>query len=323
MSNFKKFMQKDGVSAVIVLIVLIIVMSFLSKVFLTPNNLVNVLQQVVVYALLGAGMSIVIYTGGIDLSVGAVLALAGISCGYLMHLGCPIFLAIIVGLVLGALIGTASGFFIAYCRLQPMIATLGMLQITRGICLTMTGGKTVTGFDPAFKWLGSGRIPGTIIPVAVIFMIVCYIIMSYITKYRKIGRIIYSIGGNEEATRLSGINVRKYKMLAYTINGLMAAIAGIIYTSKLNSAQGIAGEGYELDAIAAAVIGGTALVGGRGSMWGTLIGAVVMGVIRNGMNLLNISSYIQQIVLGAIILVAVLFDSFRSAGALRPKKAKE
>lgn len=312
MNRIKKLLNHDSMSAVLVLIVLIIAMSILTKVFLTPNNLVNVLQQVVVYALLGAGMSLVIYTGGIDLSVGATLAISGIICGELMHRNVPMFFAIIIGLILGALIGFVNGVLISYYKLQPMIATLGIMEIVRGLALTITGGKTVSGFTPAFKWLGSGRIGGTIIPIAVIFMIVIYLIIYYITKYRRLGRILYSIGGNEEATRLSGINVRKYKTYAYILNGLMAAIAGIIYTAKLNSAQGIAGEGYELDAIAAAVIGGTSLLGGRGSIWGTLVGAIVMGVIRNGMNLLNISSYIQQIVLGTIIIVAVLFDSIRT-----------
>ncbi|MGI6010012.1 MAG: ABC transporter permease [Ruminococcus sp.] len=312
MSKVKKVLSNDYMSAVMVLVVLIIAMAILSPVFLTGTNLINVLNQVIVYAILGAGMSCVIYTGGIDLSVGAILAVAGILCGKMMHANVPMVLAIIGGILVAVVIGAANGFLVSYCKLQPMIATLGVFQIARGVALTITGGRTVTGFSDAFKWIGNGKLFGTEIPVAVLFMLIIYIIVYYVMKYRRLGRILYSIGGNQEATRLSGINVRKYKMYSYMINGLMAGIAGIIYTAKLNSAQGIAGEGYELDAIAAAVIGGTSLLGGRGSIWGTLIGAIVMGVIRNGMNLLNISSYIQQIVLGAIIILAVLFDSYKA-----------
>ena len=229
-----------------------------------------------------------------------------------MHMGVPIPIAIICGLATGAIIGAFNGILVAYCSLQPMIATLATQQICRGLALTITGGKTVTGFDDAFKWIGNGRLFGTVIPVTVIYMIVIYIICFYVTKYRRLGRIIYAIGGNEEAARLSGINVKKYKMYAYVISGFFAAVAGIIYTAKLNSAQGIAGEGYESDAIAAAVIGGTSLRGGRGVIWGSLLGAIVIGIIRNCMNLLNVSSYIQQIVLGIVILLAVLFDSYRT-----------
>ena len=304
--------NNDAFSVIIVLVILVIISSILSPVFFSANNLVNVLQQVIVYATLSAGLSFVIYTGGIDLSIGAILAVAGITCGYLMHMGVPIPIAIICGLATGAIIGAFNGILVAYCSLQPMIATLATQQICRGLALTITGGKTVTGFDDAFKWIGNGRLFGTVIPVTVIYMIVIYIICFYVTKYRRLGRIIYAIGGNEEAARLSGINVKKYKMSAYVISGFFAAVAGIIYTAKLNSAQGIAGEGYESDAIAAAVIGGTSLRGGRGVIWGSLLGAIVIGIIRNCMNLLNVSSYIQQIVLGIVILLAVLFDSYRT-----------
>lgn len=319
MKTFKKILNNDNTSAIIVLLVLCVAMAILSPVFLTANNLINVLNQVIVYAILAAGMSTVIFTGGIDLSVGGVLAVAGITCGKMMHSGIPMLPAILVGIALATVIGFFNGFLVAYCKLQPMIATLGVFQIARGIALTVTGGRTVTGFSDAFKWIGNGRLFGTLIPVAVLFMLAIYLIMYYVLKYRRLGRIIYSIGGNMEATRLSGINVKKYKMYAYAICGLMAGIAGIIYTAKLNSAQGIAGEGYEQEGIAASVIGGASLVGGRGNIWGTLVGACVMGVIRNGMNLLNVSSYIQQIVIGVVILLAVLFDSYRTGQKAKAK----
>lgn len=191
-----------------------------------------------------------------------------------------------------------------------MIATLGMMSIARGAALTLANGKTITGYPASFRWIGSGRIMD--IPVQILLMLLLYAIMYYVLKYRKFGRYIYSIGGNEEATRLSGIDVMKYKTLAYTVCGAMAAVAGIVLVSKLNSAQSIAGEGYELDAIASAVIGGTSLLGGSGSVWGTLLGAIIMGVIRNGLNLMNVSSYLQKLIIGVIIIAAVLLDSFRN-----------
>jgi len=309
----KKKINISSFTTVLVLLVLCVLLSILSPIFLTGTNLVNILQQVTVNAILALGMSVVIFTGGIDLSVGSILAIVGVVMAKLM-LGAGInpVLAILVGIVLGAACGAINGFLIAKCKLQPMIATLGMMSIARGAALTIANGQTFSGFEKRFRWIGSGVLPGTIIPVQIVFMLLLYLLVFYILKYRKCGRYIYSIGGNEEATRLSGINIDRYKILAYTICGITAALASVVLVSKLNSAQAVAGEGYELDAIASTVIGGASLLGGFGSVWGTVIGAVIMGVIRNGLNLLNVTSYLQQLIIGIIIIIAVLMDSFKN-----------
>ena len=300
-------------TTLLVLIVLCVLLAIMSPVFLTGGNLINILQQVTVNGVLAVGISIVIFTGGIDISVGSILALVGIIMGKLMvEMGVHPLIAMPVGILAGAACGTFNGLMIARFKLQPMIATLGMMSMARGAALTIANGKTITGYSAGFRWIGSGMIPGTKIPVQIIFMLILYAVVFYIMKYRKFGRYIYAIGGNEEATRLSGINVTKYKMLAYTVSGITCALASIILVSKLNSAQSSAGEGYEMDAIASAVIGGASLTGGFGSIWGTLLGAVIIGVIRNGLNLLNVSSYLQQLILGAIIIAAVLFDSYKN-----------
>lgn len=308
-----KKIDLSNMTTLLVLIVLCVLLAIMSPVFLTGGNLINILQQVTVNGVLAVGISIVIFTGGIDISVGSILALVGIIMGKLMvDMGVHPLIAMPVGILVGAACGTFNGLMIARFKLQPMIATLGMMSMARGAALTIANGKTITGYSAGFRWIGSGMIPGTKIPVQIIFMLILYAVVFYIMKYRKFGRYIYAIGGNEEATRLSGINVTKYKMFAYTVSGITCALASIILVSKLNSAQSSAGEGYEMDAIASAVIGGASLTGGFGSIWGTLLGAVIIGVIRNGLNLLNVSSYLQQLILGAIIIAAVLFDSYKN-----------
>ena len=203
--------------------------------------------------------------------------------------------------------GTFNGIMISRFKLQPMIATLAMMSMARGAALTIADGQTITGYSNGFRWIGIAEIGSTQIPVQIVFMILLYLAFFYVMKYRKFGRYIYSIGGNEEATRLSGINVDKYKTLAYTVSGLCAAIASVILVAKLNSAQSTAGLDYEMDAIASCVIGGTSLLGGFGSVWGTFVGAIIMIVIRNGLNLLNVSSNLQKLVIGVVILLADVY----------------
>lgn len=296
-----------------VLVMLCLILAVVSPTFRTEQNLINILQQVTVNALIAVGMTIVIFTGGIDLSVGSVLALTGIAMGMMIvDKGISPLIAVPVGLLIGTVSGTINGLLISKFRLQPMIATLAMMSMARGAALTLANGKTITGYSDGFRWIGTGTFPWTDIPVQIGFMLLVYLAFHYLMRYRKTGRYIYSIGGNEEATRLSGINVMKYKTLAYAISGLMAAIAAVVLVAKLNSAQSIAGQDYELDAIASAVIGGASLLGGAGSVWGTLVGAVIIGVIRNGLNLLDVSSYLQKLILGVIILVAILADAIRN-----------
>lgn len=312
MNQTKKKIDLSNMSAFIVLVVLCIGLSIAEPAFHSFNNLINILQQVTVYAVLALGVNIVIFTGGIDISVGSVVAFTGIVMGKLIvDQGMPSIVGILAALLIGAACGTFNGIMISKFKLQPMIATLAMMSMARGAAYTLADGETITGYSAGFRFIGQGTIPGTQIPVQVIFMVLLYILFFYIMKYRKFGRYIYSIGGNEEATRLSGINVDKYKTLAYTISGLCASIAAVILTAKLNSAQSTAGLDYEMDAIASCVIGGTSLLGGSGSVWGTFIGAIIMIVIRNGLNLLNVSSNLQKLVIGIIILVAVLADAIR------------
>lgn len=318
----KKKIDLSNVSSLIVLVVLCLALSIAEPAFHSFANLINILQQVTVYAVLAVGVNIVIFTGGIDISVGSVVAFTGIVMGkIIVEGGMPSIVGIIAALAIGAACGTFNGIMISKFKLQPMIATLAMMSMARGAAYTIADGNTITGYSAGFRFIGSGTIPGTQIPVQIIFMILLYILFWYIMKYRKFGRYIYSIGGNEEATRLSGINVDKYKTLAYTLSGLCAGISSVILTAKLNSAQSTAGLDYEMDAIASCVIGGTSLLGGSGSVWGTFIGAIIMIVIRNGLNLLNVSSNLQKLVIGVVILLAVLADAIRN-GALGKGKKK-
>ena len=306
-------LNSTNLTSAAVLIALSVLLSVISPAFRDPQNLINILQQVTVNAILALGMTMVIFTGGIDLSVGSVVAFSGIVMGILViDLGVNPWLAALIGIALGSVCGTINGLLISRFKLQPMIATLGMMSIARGAALTLAGGRTISGYPPGFTWLGNGTIPGTTIPVQIVFMLLLYVIAYYFMRYRRFGRALYSVGGNEEATRLSGINVFKYKTLAYTVSGALAGIASVVLVAKLNSAQSIAGQDYELDAIASAVIGGASLLGGKGSIWGTLMGALIIGVIRNGLNLLNVSSYLQKLIIGFIILIAVLVDAFRN-----------
>ena len=308
----KKKIDLSNASSLIVLIVLCIGLTIAEPVFGSFANLVNILQQVTVIAVLALGVNVVIFTGGIDISVGSIVAFTGIVMGKLIvEGGMPDAVGIAVALLIGALCGTFNGIMISKFKLQPMIATLAMMSMARGAALTLADGQTITGYSDAFRWIGIAEIGSTQIPVQIVFMILLYLLLFYVMKYRKFGRYIYSIGGNEEATRLSGINVDKYKTLAYTVSGLCAAIASVILVAKLNSAQSTAGLDYEMYAIASCVIGGTSLLGGFGSVWGTFVGAIIMIVIRNGLNLLNVSSNLQKLVIGVVILLAVLADSLR------------
>ncbi|MCC8180767.1 MAG: ribose ABC transporter permease [Planctomycetes bacterium] len=302
----------SNIATVGVLLVLVIILSVLTPAFLRPANLINILQQITINAIISVGMTVVILTGGIDLSVGSIIALVGMICAKLMvTYQMNAVLVMIIGLLVGALVGFLNGFLVASCRLQPMIATLGTMSIARGLALTIAQGRTVSCLSPTFRWLGNATVPGTSIPVQIILMLLLFSGLFYLLRYRKSGRYIYGIGGNEESTRLSGIDTKYYKILAYVICSACAALAAIVQAAKLNSAVGTAGEGYELNAIASTVIGGTSLVGGHGGVWGTLLGAIIIGVIRNGLNLLNVSSYLQKVVIGVIILTAVLVDAFR------------
>jgi ribose transport system permease protein len=274
--------------------------------FLTISNLLNIAEQATIIAIVAVGMTFVIITGGIDLSVGSVLALAGVVMASALQRGLPLPLGLIVGLAVGLLGGLVNGLLITIGRLPPFIATLGMMSVARGTALMYTEGRPISGFSESFRLFATGEVLR--IPVPVIVMVGVYVIAHFVLGRTKLGRYTYAIGGNEEAALLSGINVRVYKTMVYGLAGMLSGLAAILLTARLNSAQPIAGMMYELDAIAATVIGGTSLLGGEGTVVGTLIGALIMAVLRNGLNLLGVSSFIQQIVIGSVIIVAVLID---------------
>jgi ribose transport system permease protein len=288
------------------LITLSVILWILTPHFLTISNLLNVVQQTTIVAIIAVGMTFVIITAGIDLSVGSVLAFSGVVMASLLQRGAPLTIALLAGLGAGMVCGLLNGLLITVGKLPPFISTLGMMSVARGAALVFTEGRPISGFSETFRQIAVGEVFH--IPVPVILMVVIYIIAHFVLTKTKLGRYTYAIGGNEEATTLSGVNVRLYKTLVYGLCGMLSGLAAIILTARLNSAQPIAGIMYELDAIAATVIGGTSLAGGEGTIFGTLIGALIIGVLRNGLNLLDISSFVQQIVIGTVIIVAVLFD---------------
>ena len=282
-------------------------LSILSPYFLTVSNLLNVLEQTSINAVIAAGMTFVIISGGIDLSVGSIVAFSGVLLASTLQAPLPASLAIAVGVAGGAACGLVNGLLITRGRLPPFIATLGMMSVARGAALVFTEGRPVSGFEAGFRSLATGRVLG--IPAPVLAAVVVYALAYVLLTRTRFGRYVYAIGGNEEATRLSGVAVRFHKTMVYVLCGVTSALAAVLLTARLNSAQPIAGIMYELDAIAATVIGGTSLLGGSGSLGGTLVGALIMGVLRNGLNLLGVSSFLQQIVIGIVIIVAVLVDS--------------
>jgi ribose transport system permease protein len=293
------------------LVILCIVMTILSPYFLTFNNLFNVGTQIAVIAILALGQTFVIVSGGIDLSVGSVLGLAGIVFGWATAVAnLPLPLALALGVGAGASAGLINGLLITLGNLPPFIATLAMLSAARGLALVISGGVPLNPIPGPILSLGSGDLFG-FVPLPVILMLVMWAITVGILLSTYAGRAMYAIGGNEEASRLSGINVSRQKLLIYTLSGLFAGIAGILLTARLASAQPQAGFTFELDAIAAVVIGGASLSGGVGSASGTLIGALILGVLRNGLNLLNVSAFWQQVVIGAVIALAVMTDTLR------------
>ncbi|EHU0374922.1 ribose ABC transporter permease [Vibrio cholerae] len=312
--NRKKLLSKEWLieqKSLIALLFLVVVVSFLNPNFFTVDNLLNILRQTSVNAIIAVGMTLVILTAGIDLSVGSVLALCGAFAATLVAMEVPVLIAVPTALLAGAALGAISGIIIAKGKVQAFIATLVTMTLLRGVTMVYTDGRPIsTGFtDTAdtFAWFGTGYALG--IPVPVWLMVVVFAGAWYLLNHTRFGRYVYAVGGNESATRLSGINVDRVKIGVYAICGLLAALAGIIVTSRLSSAQPTAGMGYELDAIAAVVLGGTSLMGGKGRIMGTLIGALIIGFLNNALNLLDVSSYYQMIAKAVVILLAVLVDN--------------
>ncbi|MFC0323784.1 ribose ABC transporter permease [Gallibacterium melopsittaci] len=310
--NLKEFLIEQR--SIIALLVLIVIVSFISPNFFTIDNLLNILRQTSVNAIIAVGMTFVILTAGIDLSVGSILALTGAVAASLVNLELSIFVVIPLVLLFGTLLGGVSGVIIAKGKVQAFIATLVTMTLLRGVTMVYTDGRPISiGFSDAadqFTFLGTGYLLG--IPFPIWLMAIIFAVAWYLLKHTPIGRYIYALGGNESATRLSGINVDKVKIFVYAVSGFLATVAGLIVTSRLSSAQPTAGVSYELDAIAAVVVGGTSLMGGKGRIMGTLIGALIIGFLNNALNLLDISSYYQMIAKSIVILLAVLTDHFCS-----------
>ncbi|QKJ28869.1 ribose ABC transporter permease [Mucilaginibacter mali] len=303
--------------SLIALILLCIGISLMSDKFLTVDNTWNVMRQISVNICISVGMTLVVLTAGIDLSVGSVLAFCGaVTAGLLKYgielpsndlfIGFTILGAVVAGLITGVLLGLFNGWAITKFKVPPFVATLAMLTVARGFTMLWTKGFPISDLGDRFAYIGTGWFLGVPLPVWISGLVVIAAVI--ITQKTALGRYIYAIGGNEQASRLSGININKVKLMVYGIAGLLAAVGGIMVTSRLDSAQPNAGMSYELDSIAAVVIGGTSLSGGRGTIMGTVLGAIIIGVLNNGLVLLNVSPFWQQVVKGAVILLAVIID---------------
>jgi len=288
--------------------IICLLISLITPQFLTVSNLTIIVTQISINALLAFGVTFVIITGGIDLSLGSIVAVTGVTSAMLAHPDSyPVLIPIVMGLLAGLLMGVFNGFIITKSKIAPFIVTLGTMTIGRGLALILSDGRPVSNLSDSFNYLGSGTVFG--IPILILIFIFVFAICSIILSKTILGRYIYAIGGNEQAARASGINIDRVKLSVYSISGLLAGLAGILLASRITTGQPNAGAGFELDAIAAVVIGGTSTAGGRGTMAGTLIGVLLIGVINNGLDLLNVTSYYQQVVMGIIIIGAVIIDS--------------
>ncbi|WP_434570346.1 ribose ABC transporter permease [Pseudomonas sp. Z3-6] len=307
--NLAQLVRSPAFYPFVGLLVVTLVMILASDTFLTASNLSNIARQVSINAIIAVGMTCVILTGGIDLSVGPVMALSGTLTAGLMIAGLPPGLAIGAGMLIGLAFGIGNGLFVAYLHMPPIIVTLATMGIARGLGLMYTDGYPISGLPDWFGFFGRQSLLGIEVPILI--MLVTYFAAYVLLQHTRIGRYIYAIGGNEEAVRLSGVRAARFKLLVYGISGLTAAIAGLVLTSRLMSGQPNAGIGFELDAIAAVVLGGASIAGGRGVIVGTLLGAMLLGVLNNGLNMLGVSPYVQSVIKGGIILLAIYISRQR------------
>ena len=305
MNKMRAYYQKYGM--LLVLIAMIIIISVLKPNFMAIGNFTNVLKQISVYAMIGYGVTFIIITTGIDLGLGAYMALAGVVAAYIAQTEMPGIVSVLAGAGIGVIIGIANGLIISISKIPPFIVTLGMTTITRGMALLLTNGKPVSRLSESFRWWGGGRLFG--IPTPIVWLVIMTLISWVLLDHMKFGRYTRAI---EKAAVISGINIFRYKVLIYTFSGFCCGFAGVILASRVASGSPSAAQGYELDAIAGSVIGGTSMMGGTGSIFGVLIGAMVIGVLNAGLNMLGVSSYWQEIVKGVIIIVAVIVDERRN-----------
>lgn len=302
-------MIRSNAGIILVMCILMITLTCLTDNFMRFNNIISVLRQISNNVFLSLGMTLVIILGGIDLSVGAVVALSGtVTVGLIVRSGCPMPVAILCGLGLGVLIGLINGGIIAGFHVPAFIVTLATMNIAKGVTYIYTGGQSARITDESFAMIGTGYIFG-IIPLPVLYMIILIVLFTVILGRTKFGTYVYAVGGNAESARLSGVPIKKVKILVFTLSGLLSAFSGIVLAARMYSGQPNAGDGYEMDAIAACVLGGVSMAGGVGHISGTLFGAVVIGIISNGLNLMRVSSFWQLVVKGVIILAAIILDA--------------
>jgi ribose transport system permease protein len=305
-----RLLRNQVFSMFLILILIWIVLALLSPYFFTVTNLFEITLQSSVFAIIAAGETFVIFSGGIDLSVGSVFAVASIVGGIFFKATGSVLVAVVTSLATGVAAGLVSGLFISRLRVPPFVATLGMMGIARGLALIAVNGIPIYGLTKAFMWIGQGRL-ATIIPVPTMLMVAVFILSYFVLQYTRFGRFAYAIGSNSESAWLSGVNVGGVTLGIYAVSGMLSALAGVIESARLGTVQPAGGEGYELLAIGAVVIGGTSLFGGEGHILGTLIGALIVTTIRNGLNILGVYAFWQYVVNGLIIILAVAIDQIR------------
>jgi len=312
----KAINRQDWYGAMVAVLLLGILLSIASPYFLTTGNLTNILVQASVIALLAGGQTFVILTGGVDLAVGALTALAGAVAGHLMiKLGVDVYLAMGVALAIGAAVGLFNGYLVAFVGIPSFIVTLGGLTLWRGLAFESTGGFDNAGMPEPMPFIGYGEWLG--VPMPIVITAVYFVVMAFVLSSTKLGRYVYAMGSNEMGARQVGIPIKGYKLAVYVVSGLSCALGAIVLMARMDSSSGKMAQMFELDAIAAVILGGTSLFGGRGSIWGSLLGAILITMVRNGMNLMEISQFKQMMAIGAVVIVAVWIDVIRRQRLLR------
>lgn len=316
-------MFRGNIGIVVVLVLMCTIISFATDKFLTGTNIISVLRQISINTFIALGMTLVIILGHIDLSVGAIVAMSGtLTVGFIVNQGLPIWFAIVLGLLIGTATGFISGFVVSTFKVPAFIITMAMMNIANGIAYVYSGGQSTRITNEFFVNIGTGYL-FKVIPLPVVYMAILIAIFTFVLNKTKFGTYVYAIGGNREAARLSGVPIKKVEIIVFTLSGFLSAFAGLVLCSRMYSGQPSVGSGYELDAIAACVLGGTSMSGGRGRISGTVFGAIVIGIISNGLNLIGVSSYWQLIIKGLIIACAVLLDVQKGKlGNLKKKVSK-
>jgi len=312
----KPISQQDWFGAIVAVLLLSLLLSIASPYFLTTGNLSNILVQASVIALLAGGQTFVILTGGVDLAVGALTALCGAVAGHMMiKLGMPVEWAVLAAVAIGAAVGLFNGYLVAFVGIPSFIVTLGGLTLWRGLAFEATGGFDNAGMPDPLPFIGYGELLG--VPMPIVISALYFMVMAFVLSSTKLGRYVYAMGSNEMGARQVGINIKAYKLAVYVVCGLSCALGAIVLMARMDSSSGKMAQMFELDAIAAVILGGTSLFGGRGSIWGSLLGAVLITMVRNGMNLLEISQFKQMMAIGAVVIVAVWIDVIRRQRMLK------